>query len=189
MVEPPPTQFDVSRPRRDFLKRIFGVLIGGLVGLVPIAAGIWVLFDPLRRKTASSAGFIEVARLLALPANGQPRRFSVIADRTDAWNKYSRVPIGAVYLQRTGHMQVAAFNVVCPHLGCFVNAREDGTFACPCHDSEFDADGNIIPTTSSGRMTVSPRGLDTLEVRIENDVVLVRFQDFRTGTQSKIPRS
>src|SRR5260221_674567 len=82
------------------------------------AAGLAVYLDPLRHKS-SGKGSVRVASLEALPSDGIPRKFPVLATRVDAWNKFREVPIGAVYLRRTGD-QIEALNVVCPHAGCFV---------------------------------------------------------------------
>ena len=79
-----------------------------------------------------------------MPADGIPRKFAVIADRVDAWNKFPQVPIGAVYLRRTGDQTVEALNVVCPHAGGFVDyIAEKNCFICPLHDSKFSLDGKI----------------------------------------------
>lgn len=37
---------------------------------------------------------------------------------------------------------IAAMSLVCTHLGCIVQQNSDG-FACPCHGSKFDQDGNV----------------------------------------------
>ena len=36
----------------------------------------------------------------------------------------------------------SAFSLVCTHLGCTVEKNAWG-FACPCHDSRFDANGKV----------------------------------------------
>ena len=36
----------------------------------------------------------------------------------------------------------SALSLVCTHLGCNVESKVDG-FACPCHGSHFDKDGNV----------------------------------------------
>lgn len=36
-----------------------------------------------------------------------------------------------------------ALDAVCTHLGCLVEQRTGGGFACPCHDSHFGADGQV----------------------------------------------
>ena len=140
MDKPEPSAED---PRRDFLKKASSVVIGGAVTLAPVAAGVAVLMDPLRR-TGSAGRMIRVTSLEALPADGVPRKFPIIANRTDAWNRFAASPIGAIYLRRTGEQAVEALNVVCPHAGCFVDFRA-GTksFFCPCHNSTFEVDGRI----------------------------------------------
>ena len=174
-----PTQ----RARRGFLKKISATLIGALVALVPIGAGLSVLFDPLRRK--SKAGdYLLVTSLGALPEDGMPRKFAVIASHTDAWNKMPQVPIGAVYLRRTANNKVKAFNVVCPHLGCPVDyVPANKGFFCPCHQSAFALDGRISDPKSP-----SERSLDELPVEIrEGNEIWIKFQNFRAGGKMKIP--
>ena len=175
-----------SRPqpdRRGFFKKMFATAIGIFIGLLPVASGLAVFLDPLRRKS-STTGAIRVTTLEALPVDGVSRKFPVVASRTDAWNKFSRVPIGAIYLRRTSENTFQAFNVVCPHAGCFVDyLPEKGTFRCPCHESTFTADGKIDNPDSP-----SQRGLDDLKVEIRNGKeVWVEFKNFQAGHAEKIP--
>jgi menaquinol-cytochrome c reductase iron-sulfur subunit len=171
--------------RRGFLKKLAAMIVGAIAMLVPAATGITFIFDPLRRK--SEAGdFIKVASLNSLPEDGIPLKFSVIASKVDAWNRNPAVPVGAVYLRRTTEGKVQAFNVVCPHAGCFVDfiSKEKGYF-CPCHNSSFAANGRINDPKSP-----SPRGLDELEVEIRKETeVWVKFRNFQAGTHEKIPLS
>lgn len=169
--------------RRSFLTKAAAIVIGGLITLVPAAAGLFVFFDPLRRKSASG-GAVLVASLGSLPENGEPRKFPVLATKVDAWNRSPNVPIGAVYLQRFKDGQVRALNVVCPHAGCFVDFRPaQGHYHCPCHDSTFAPDGKVLDPKSP-----SPRPLDDLKVEIRNGTeIWVTFQNFRAGTPEKIP--
>jgi menaquinol-cytochrome c reductase iron-sulfur subunit len=106
------------------------------------------------------------------------------AESPSPFNKHAAVPVGAVYLRRTGETEITAFNTSCPHAGCFVDympARNH--FWCPCHNSAFSLDG-AIETPSSP----AARPLDTLEVEIRNQTeVWVKFQNFRMGTAEKIP--
>jgi menaquinol-cytochrome c reductase iron-sulfur subunit len=188
---PPPTHSPDPEPRRDFMKKSLAVLAGGAVAIVPVAAGVLVATDPLRRAggTGGDEEFLEITRLDALPADGSPRKFQVVADRRDAWNLYRNVPVGAVYLRRVGPGQVKAFNVVCPHAGCAINVAGGGQnqqFFCPCHNSGFDLDGNRLPNC------VSPRPMDELAVdpnALAQGVVKVKFQNFRTGTHEKVVQS
>src|ERR1700749_4974596 len=97
--------------RRNFLAKAGAVVIGGIVSLVPFVIGLAAALDPLRRKS-DSGKFLRIAPLDAVPADGVPRRFAVMADRTDAWTKFPNEPIGSVYLRRTGD-QVDALNSIC----------------------------------------------------------------------------
>ena len=69
------------------------------------------------------SGLTRVTTLDSIPNDGLPRKFPIIASRTDAWNKFPDAPIGAIYLRRTGEKKVEALNVVCPHAGCFVDFK------------------------------------------------------------------
>ena len=185
-----PESFDA--PRRGFVVKALVAFIGMAVGAVPAVIGLIVAANPLLRKRSEGPEgepFVDVTTLDALPADDQMRRFQVIMDKEDAWTHYRNVPVGSVYLMRSAAKpnEIVAFNAVCPHLGCFVNALSDGTFSCPCHDSEFHADGTIKPKTKSGKSTVSERGLDSLKTKIEGNVVKVQFMNFATGTEEKKP--
>ena len=175
-------QHPEGAPRRNFLTATAAVVLGGLAGLVPALATLLPVLDPLRRR-GGEAGMVMVTRLGAIPEDGVPRRFTVQADRVDAWTTYRNTPVGAVYLRRT-NSGLAALNVVCPHAGCFVNLAAAGSrFACPCHRSSFALDGSINDPNSP-----SPRAMDDLEVEVRNgDEVWVRFQNFRPGQEHKEP--
>ncbi len=169
--------------RRNFLKEGLAALLGSIVAVIPGLAGLAVFLDPLRRKGGSQGRLIRVASMGAIPADGTPAKFSVVADKIDAWNKFSETPIGAVYLRRDGPDKIVALNVVCPHAGCFVTLQKSGKeFLCPCHDSRFALDGRITSPSSP-----SPRGLDSLEVELRKDEIWVRFQNFQPGKKEKAP--
>lgn len=170
--------------RRGFFAKLASGIIGAVVTIVPFAAGLAVWLDPVRRKTNTAGQLVRVATLSALPDDGVPRKFNVLASRVDAWNKSPESAIGAVYLRREKGGPPRAFNVVCPHAGCFVDFMEDkNSFLCPCHNSTFALDGKINDPNSP-----SPRGLDELPVEVRaNGEVWVTFQNFRAGVTEKIP--
>ncbi len=168
--------------RRRFLGAT-ALILGGTVLAIPTGVGLRVFLNPLRAGSPA-AGWTRITSLSALPEDGAPRRFAVIAERVNAWNRLPAVPVGAVYLRRIGPAAVQAFNVLCPHAGCVVEyAPARGGFLCPCHNSTFAPDGRVNDPASP-----SPRGLDELEVEIRNDTeVWVRFQNFRAGVREKVP--
>jgi menaquinol-cytochrome c reductase iron-sulfur subunit len=169
--------------RRGFIQKLLAGIIGAVLALIPTGAGLTVLLDPLRRKTTAT-GAVPVTTLDGLPADGLPRKFAVLATRTDAWNKFTEVPIGAVYLRRMPDGKLEALNVVCPHAGCFVDfVPATGSFLCPCHNSTFTAEGKI-----ADRSSPSPRALDSLEVEVrKGKEVWVKFRNFQAGRAEKIP--
>lgn len=176
--------------RRGFLAQATAVVLGGAALLIPTVTGMVALLSPLRRKSRAGQ-FLRVTSLAALP-DGTPRRFPVVADRTDAWNRFAKEPIGAVFLRRTGDPDnpVQALHVVCPHAGCHVQykqAPDGGKFFCPCHGASFDLSGKRLEDPSE-----SPRPMDELEVdpqRLQQGEVWVKFQNFKTGTSEKVERT
>jgi len=169
--------------RRDFIVKAAAVGIGAATTAVPLLAGLATVLDPLRRRTAAS-GSVFVTTLSALPEDGTPQRFQIIADREDVWNKFPRVPVGAVYLRRVAGNKVEALNVTCPHAGCPVEFKPStNAFLCPCHDSTFNLDGSLASASSP-----SPRAMDSLDVEVRNgSEVWVKFQNFEAGKTKKVP--
>lgn len=171
-------------PRRDLLTRLAALACGGLATLPPVIAGAWTFLDPLRRKGAAAA-FHPVAEIEAVPDDGLPRRFPVVADRTDAWTGFAAEPIGAVYLRRApGAETVQALSATCPHAGCFIEVdAQERCFRCPCHNSRFAIDGGIVHPSPS------PRAMDELECRIApGGEIEVLWQNFYTGIAAKQAR-
>jgi Rieske Fe-S protein len=169
--------------RRNFFIQAASVVIGGFLGLFPFLAGLRVYLDPLSRKGVESSA-VKVATIDSVPEDGTPKKFTVVAGRTDVWNRIPPAPIGAVYLRRQGE-DVVAFSTVCPHAGCFVDYRagEHQDFFCPCHNSNFNSDGSI-------KAGVSPRSMDTLEVErrgTNGAEIWVTFQSFHAGHAEKTP--
>ncbi|MGA2059601.1 MAG: Rieske 2Fe-2S domain-containing protein [Thermoguttaceae bacterium] len=170
--------------RRGFLAKLTALIVGCVVLLTPAAVGIIAFLNPLKQKSRAG-GFIRVTNLDALPEDGSPQKFPVIADRTDAWNFFPNVPVGAVYLRRAGKDRVEALQVVCPHAGCSIGIEAAGNgkkYFCPCHAASFDLAGKRLDADSP-----SPRAMDSLETEIRNNnEVWVKFQNFITGAANKM---
>ena len=71
---------------------------------------------------------------------GQPARFA--AGKPEEFPPGTRVSLDVrrVCVVREGN-KIAAISTTCTHLGCIVGVSDTG-FACPCHGSRFDQDGN-----------------------------------------------
>ena len=167
--------------RRGFITRLTALVVAAVVYVPAAVAGIFALVSPLR-QTRGGGRSLRLATLDALPADGSPRKFSVVDDHRDAWTHYPKEPIGAVFLRRSGENQVQAMQVVCPHAGCFVvyDPQTKGFF-CPCHSASFDGNGK-----RNGNDCPSPRDLDALEVELRGREIWVNYQKFRTGIAQKI---
>jgi Rieske Fe-S protein len=49
-----------------------------------------------------------------------------------------------ILLWRSGPSEFAATSIVCTHMGCQVEVAEGGkSLVCPCHGSQFGADGSV----------------------------------------------
>ncbi len=121
-------------PRRDFL---------GLAGLW--ATGIAILGSLLgMARLAKPSVLPEAARRFRI---GQPSEFPVGTKRI--------IPEQNVMIV-SREDGIAALSMVCTHLGCIVSQSKTG-FACPCHGSVFDSDGEVIGGPA-------PSGLRWLEV-------------------------
>ena len=61
----------------------------------------------------------------------------------------------------------SALSLVCTHLGCTVEQSADG-FACPCHGSRFDSQGNMVHGPAN-------KQLHSLRVEKSSDGILHLF--------------
>lgn len=177
--------------RRGFLTQASAIVIGGIVGFVPMLVGLWNFLNPLiPREDDEKKGADEAIRITTLDdisEVGKVYRFQLTGTRIDAWSKYSG-RIGAVYVSRDSDdpkVKPKVFTATCPHLGCSVDYKEDREqFVCPCHGGIFAKDGTLVdPETAT-----PPRDLDELEdVEIRNDNELwVVYRRFRAGKEAKI---
>lgn len=72
---------------------------------------------------------------------GPPQRFNI--GKPDEFPAGARIALEQrrVCIVREGN-KIAAISTTCTHLGCIVGLADTG-FACPCHGSRFDPDGNV----------------------------------------------
>ncbi len=169
--------------RRGFVVQAATVFISSVLLLVPLISGLIVFLDPLLRRQKSGLGeFYRVGKLSECPLDTTPVQFQVVGQQQDAWNT-SVGPLGSVYVRRKapGSDELVVLHATCPHLGCFVNLSGNG-FKCPCHNSSFQPDGSIV-----AGQCVSPRPMDTLDYEIRDGEIWIKFQNFRSNTEQKIP--
>lgn len=182
-----------EQSRRSFCLSALGMGMGAAALATPIYAGARMACYPWSQEGLSGKEY-QLSTLDALDST--PRQFVVLDNVVDAWSTSPNQTIGVVYLfKRVGENGAevpVAFQTVCPHAGCRVKFGDtknpvtnevEPLFYCPCHGDLFTLDGErLVPEESK-----SARSLDSLETRVEDGKVFVKFQNFQLGTAEKKP--
>jgi menaquinol-cytochrome c reductase iron-sulfur subunit len=160
-----------TEERRSFLGIISGLIAASIGAVLGVNLGRFTLGPAF--SGSSEAAWSDAGALADLPDGKLTKRNLVIAQEA-GWGKF--VGERSIWVVKRGE-EVKVFSSVCPHLGCSVSAK-DANFLCACHNSFFDESGKML----SGP---SPRGLDTLEYRVEDGKLKVRYQNFKQGIPNK----
>jgi menaquinol-cytochrome c reductase iron-sulfur subunit len=160
--------------RRGFLRLAMGILsacIGLILGIPFVAA----LVAPTYKRSASP--FARVGEVGPLP-QGSPVSREFQFETTDTFIR--ETVTHEVWILKHSDTDLTVFSPICTHLGCHYDWNPSARqFVCPCHNSYFTMEGKVI----SGP---APRPLDTLPYRIEQGILFVRWEEFRTGIPEKI---
>jgi menaquinol-cytochrome c reductase iron-sulfur subunit len=169
---------DGSKGRRDFFTWVVAAGSAAIGALLMVPGASYVL-DPVLRGGGAKGRWLRVAEFGSL-SKDHPVSAPVVGEQVDAWTKAPAVRLGTVWLRVLGDNQVAAWNAECPHLGCKVGFdAEKARFGCPCHDSAFSLDGQV-------QGGPAPRAMDSLEARVQDGHVEVRFIRFRAQIKERI---
>ena len=103
----------VNAERREFMLKAGSVCHGSAVAIPPIAACIAVLMDP-RRCKQGDADFTRVTLLDALPGDGTPKKFTIYAEKQDAWNKFPKIAIGRFIYAVKAYVIIAVLAIIAP---------------------------------------------------------------------------
>ena len=119
-----------------------------------------------------SQPWVDVGAETDLPVN-EPKQLDYVTSVRDGWLETKAQK--AVWAIKQPGGGVTVFSPICTHLGCGYrwDATEQG-FACPCHGSRFDRNGQVTAGPA-------PRALDRLPVKIENGRLLVMYKEFKAG--------
>jgi len=155
--------------RRKAFKKMGKLLLAG-------GGALTVGYFALGREGAID-DWVEIGPVTNLPA-GQfdSRMVSVVA--RGAW--FNHHVERTIWIYRNPDDTVAVLSGVCPHKTYNISRSptDSATFVCPGHKSAFDSKGNVL----SGP---SPRPMDSLEHKIENGILMVRYQKFRSNIPTK----
>ena len=158
--------------RRSFLGVLSGLIAGGIGAVLTATIGRFAL-QPALTAAANDEKWTDIGALTDLE-EGKLIKKNVIVAQDAGWGRFESQR--SVWVVRKGE-SVQIFSAVCPHLGCSVNAKDE-KFVCACHGSYWDTGGKLTAGPS-------PRGLDTLEHRVEGGKLQVRYQNFRQGIAAK----
>lgn len=143
--------------RRRFMDRAtksLGVAIAAIIGLPALGLGI-----------ASATGgamktLVKISSQVKLGTEPVAVPISYVA--RDAWRESRQQ--GVVYLRQPAGGKVEALSARCTHLGCTVHwVAAENRFQCPCHGSQFAADGSVLHGPAErplDRLPVEKRGTE-----------------------------
>jgi menaquinol-cytochrome c reductase iron-sulfur subunit len=170
IIEPPK-----APERRSFILALFAVTGATVSALLAIPLIRFVTY-PLR-KSATDESWSDVGPIGDFASLTAPVAKTITLERRDAWQTTSSQT--AVYVLPLLNGQPRILSPICPHLGCSVRWDDSQTkFICPCHAGSFTADGDRIAGPP-------PRSMDTLEAKVEDGTLKVRYQYFRQLVATK----
>jgi len=159
--------------RRSFFK----LALGALASLIGIVTGIPLLRSTMHSAISQESGWSKVTELETLPMN-RPEKIRFPTLSQDAY--LHGTTVRSVWVIRDPAEGVTVFSPVCTHLGCYYSWNGvAGRFECPCHASVFSISGEVLGGPA-------PRPLDTLPHKIENGVLFVRWEEFKSGLSEKV---
>jgi len=78
------------------------------------------------------------------------------------------------------NMNFVIFSPICPHLGCrFIWDDSGNKFACPCHGSQFNLDGEHLAGPA-------PRGLDPLPFQEKSGAAAIQWIRYKASVPDRI---
>lgn len=121
--------------------------------------GIAALWTSVAALGTALAGVLRLPKPAVLP--GPLRVFKLGDPAQFAVGTTTRVDTGNFFLFRDDQ-GFHAISSVCTHLGCIVAHQDSEGFACPCHGSRFNEEGNVVGGPA-------PAGLPWLEIALAPD--------------------
>jgi menaquinol-cytochrome c reductase iron-sulfur subunit len=169
--EPP-----IEHERRSFLVGALLAISGAAVSLILAIPLVRFSTYPLRQSKAEG-DWSDVGPVDELNKLTEPVAKTITVERRDAWQKTSAQT--AVYVLPSQAGQFRILSPVCPHLGCsirWINAQNK--FICPCHNGTFSSQGEYLAGPPR-------RSMDSLDTKVVDGVLKVRYRYFRQLVSSK----
>jgi Rieske Fe-S protein len=148
--------------RRNFMQTaIWG--IGGLIGIIFGASAVAYIVGPSLKKQQTET-WVRLGPSSKVEL-GVPTLFTFKIETQTGW--IANTEEISVYVLSTDGRTYIAMSNICTHLGCRVRwITEQDEFFCPCHNGEFDIEGNVVGGPP-------PRPLDRYDVKVENDQLYI----------------
>jgi len=166
-------------------RRFLAIGTSGLMALLGVllsVPGVGYFFAPLRKRRngdSAGAGFQDLGAVDSFSA-GKWQLAALEVVHQDGWEKLRTRHAVWVRRKGAGATEFEVLSPICPHLGCPINWHPDRTqFVCPCHGGVFTSDGIWV----SGP---PPRSMDSLDHKVANGRLLVRWQDFKIGVSERV---
>lgn len=164
-----------SSSRRTFLGWFLGI---GTVGVATALSVPLVRFalDPLMR-TSTETEWSDLGPVEGFSEISVPQKQTISITQIDGWRKV--ITEKPLYVIKGADGNLSVLTAVCTHLGCSVKWLDaEHEFKCPCHNGTFTATGKYV----SGP---PPRDMDSLESRVVDGHLQVRYQSFRQLVKTK----
>jgi menaquinol-cytochrome c reductase iron-sulfur subunit len=166
----------ISTPmtRRDFFKVAFGALSGFLT-----LALSWPLFSFLISppSTEEKSNFVKVPNFSSIPV-GKPTKLTFQYIEEQAFLRQNI--FYDIWVIKQSPTQARVLSPLCTHLSCRYNWNaNDHVFACPCHGSVFNPEGEVMAGPA-------PRPLDELPYKIQDGELYVNWKVFKPGIHQKV---
>jgi len=136
--------------RRSFIKK-------AILGIVSLELG-YLLFDAFKSKTIEKKD-------TDLFSAGKIAKFEK--------NKMYPYNSGKFYISVLEDGGMLAISIKCTHLGCMVQANDDG-FLCPCHASAFDKHGEVLSPPATRALDIFPISITDGEIWVNTNKPIKR---------------
>ena len=156
--------------RRSFLVGSLLTIGGAAVSLLLAIPLVRFSTYPLR-QSAAEGDWSDVGPVDEFTSLTDPVAKTIAVERKDAWQSTSTQT--AIYVLPAQAGQFRILSPVCPHLGCSIRWIDtQKKFICPCHGGTFSPQGEYLAGPPR-------RSMDSLEAKVVDGVLKVRYKQFR----------
>jgi menaquinol-cytochrome c reductase iron-sulfur subunit len=159
--------------RRDFFKMMFTIL-GGLMTFM-FSWPLLSFLAPASRQ--GEENFVKVPNFASIPQD-KPTKLTFQYVNNEAFLRQNE--FHDIWVIKRSPTDVTVFSPLCTHLSCRYGWNTNQQqFACPCHGSVFDVQGEVVAGPA-------PRPLDILPHKIAGGELYVQWKTFKPGIPKKI---